>query len=187
MMWVMFQPRQFHLMVIENSNEEHIKGAMWLFPVYTFLITLFVMPIPLGGIIIHGGNTAQADYFVLNLPMQAGHSWLAMLVFIGGFSASAGLVMIESVVLSTMVLNHLIRSYLPPATDPFWPMVPVIQLIVAVSVEEHHTLAAQSADSTRSIFCFTNRASSSISGLPISDSAATGSMTMTTLFASSPS
>lgn len=108
MMWVMFQPRQFHLMVIENSNEEHIKVAMWCFPVYTILITLFVMPIALGGLIINGGNTAAADFFVLNLPLQAGHSGLAILVFIGGFSASAGMVMIESVVLSTMILNHLV-------------------------------------------------------------------------------
>ncbi|MCM2359617.1 MAG: stage II sporulation protein E, partial [Geobacteraceae bacterium] len=108
MLWVMFQPRQFHLMVIENSDEEHIKGAMWRFPAYTFLITLFIMPIALAGTIIHGGDTATADFFVLNLPLQAGHPWLAMLVFIGGFSASAGMVMVESVVISTMILNQLI-------------------------------------------------------------------------------
>jgi Na+/proline symporter len=108
MMWVMFQPRQFHLMVIENSDEAHIKGAMWLFPAYTFLITLFVVPIALGGLLLHGGDTSAADFFVLNLPLQAGHPWLAMLVFIGGFSAAAGMVMVESVVLSTMILNHLL-------------------------------------------------------------------------------
>ncbi len=108
MMWVMFQPRQFHVMVIENSHEEHIKDAMWLFAAYTFLITLFIMPIALAGIITNGGNTTMADYFALNLPLQAGHPWLAMLVFIGGFSAAAGMVIVESVVLSTMILNHLV-------------------------------------------------------------------------------
>lgn len=108
MMWVMFQPRQFHVMVIENSNETHIKDAMWRFPAYTFLITLFAMPIALGGTIINGGNTGMADFFILNLPLQTGHPWLAMLVFIGGFSAAAGMVMVESVVLSTMILNHLV-------------------------------------------------------------------------------
>jgi Na+/proline symporter len=108
MMAVMFLPRQFHVMVIENSDEEHIKKAMWYYPVYTFLISLFVMPIALGGILVNSGDTATADYFAIHLPLQAGHPWLAMLVFIGGFSASAGMVMLESVVLSTMILNYLV-------------------------------------------------------------------------------
>ena len=105
---IMFLPRQFHVMVIENADEEHIKDAMWRFPAYTFLLTLFVMPIALGGLIINGGDTAVADYFVISLPLQTGHPLLAMLVFIGGFSASAGMVMVESVVLSTMILNHIV-------------------------------------------------------------------------------
>jgi Na+/proline symporter len=108
MMAVMFLPRQFHVLVIENSSEEHIKNAMWHYPAYTFLLSLFVMPVALGGLILNGGETAAADYFALHLPLQTGHPWLAMLVFIGGFSASAGMVMLESVVLSTMILNHLV-------------------------------------------------------------------------------
>ncbi len=108
MMAVMFLPRQFHIMVIENSNEEHISAAMWRFPAYMFLINLFVIPIALGGLLLADGDTAGADYFVLHLPLQAGHYWLAMLVFIGGFSASAGMVMVSAVTLSTMILNHLI-------------------------------------------------------------------------------
>ncbi len=108
MMAVMFLPRQFHIMVIENSREEHIRDAMWRFPAYMFLITLFVIPIALGGLILSGGDAAQADYFVLEIPLQTGHLWLALLVFIGGFSASAGMVMVESVALSTMILHHLI-------------------------------------------------------------------------------
>jgi Na+/proline symporter len=95
-------------MVIENSNEKHIKGAMWRFPVYMFLINLFVIPIALGGLLLNGGDSSNADYFVLHLPLESGHPWLAVLVFIGGFSASAGMVMVESVALSTMILNHLV-------------------------------------------------------------------------------
>ena len=108
MMAVMFLPRQFHIMVTENFDEEHIKKAMWRFPAYLFLINLFVLPVALGGLLMTGGDTSQADYFVLTLPLAAGHPWLAMLVFIGGLSASAGMVMVSSVTISTMVLNHLI-------------------------------------------------------------------------------
>jgi phosphoserine phosphatase RsbU/P len=104
----MFLPRQFHIMVIENSDERHIRTAMWKFPFYLFAINLFVIPIALGGVLLSGGDVSQADYYVLNIPLQAGHHWLSMLVFIGGFSASAGMVMVSSVALATMILNHLI-------------------------------------------------------------------------------
>ena len=107
MMAVMFLPRQFHIMVVENCREEHIHKAMWRFPAYLFLITLFAIPIALAGILLNNGDTSGADFFVLQIPLESGHPWLALVVFIGGFSASAGMVMVESVALSTMILNHL--------------------------------------------------------------------------------
>lgn len=103
----MFLPRQFHIMVIENANVNHIKEAMWRFPAYMFIINIFVIPIALGGLIIHGGDASIADYFVIDLPLHFGNPYLALFVFIGGISASAGMVMISSVALSTMVLNHI--------------------------------------------------------------------------------
>ncbi|MBW2519185.1 MAG: SpoIIE family protein phosphatase [Deltaproteobacteria bacterium] len=108
MMAIIFLPRQFHIMVIENCREEHIRSAMWRFPAYMFIINLFVIPIALGGLLLFNGNTQNADFFVITLPLQFGQPWLALLVFIGGFSASAGMVMVSSVALSTMILNHLI-------------------------------------------------------------------------------
>ena len=108
MMAVMFLPRQFHIMVIENCKEEHIRSAMWRFPAYMLLINLFVIPIALAGLLLNQGSTFNADFFVITLPLQYGQPWLALLVFIGGFSASAGMVMVSSVALSTMILNHLL-------------------------------------------------------------------------------
>jgi phosphoserine phosphatase RsbU/P len=104
---IMLLPRQFHIMVIENSSEEHIKQAMWRFPAYLFIINLFVLPIALGGILLNG-DSSGADYFVLTIPQKSGHPWLSLLAFLGGFSAAAGMVMAESVAVSTMFLNHLL-------------------------------------------------------------------------------
>lgn len=108
MMAFMFLPRQFHIMVIENSDLDHVKSAMWRFPAYMFLINLFVIPIALGGLLLYHGDTSNADYFVVNIPLDAGQGWLALFAFLGGFSASAGMVMVSSVALSTMMLNHLV-------------------------------------------------------------------------------
>ena len=66
---VMLLPRQFQIMVIENSDENHIKEAMWRFPAYLFAINIFVIPIAFAGIILSGSNSG-ADYFVLTIPMK---------------------------------------------------------------------------------------------------------------------
>ncbi len=105
---VMFLPRQFHIMVTENPDESHIKKAMWQFPTYLFLINIFVIPIALAGLLVNQGDATGADYFLLTLPLNAGQPWLALLVFLGGLSAAAGMVMVSSVTLATMVLNHLV-------------------------------------------------------------------------------
>lgn len=104
---VLLLPRQFQVMVLENAHESHLDSAAWRFPAYLFLINLFIMPIAVAGILLTGSG-AGADYFVLTLPMQAGYPWLALLAFLGGFSASAGMVMVESVAVSTMLFNHVL-------------------------------------------------------------------------------
>ncbi|MBW1645865.1 MAG: GAF domain-containing protein [Deltaproteobacteria bacterium] len=105
---VMFLPRQFHIAVIENHREEHVRKAMCLFPLYIFLINLFVIPIAFGGLLRIGGPSEIADTYVLTLPLLHSQQALSVLVFIGGLSAATGMVVVSSVTLSTMLLNNLI-------------------------------------------------------------------------------
>jgi len=116
---IMLLPRQFHVMVIENSDERHIATAMWLFPAYLFLINLFVMPIAIGGILTTG-SSSNADYFVISLPQQAGYHGIALLAFLGGMSAAAGMVMVESIAISTMLLNHIFMPIIIRLTPRAW-------------------------------------------------------------------
>ncbi|MEA3241589.1 MAG: ATP-binding protein, partial [Pseudomonadota bacterium] len=105
---IMFLPRQFHMAVVENHEEKHVKIAMCLLPLYLFLINLFVIPIAFGGLLKIGGLASMADTYVLTLPLLRSKMSLSILVFIGGLSAAAGMVMVSSVTLSTMFLNSLI-------------------------------------------------------------------------------
>lgn len=100
-------PRQFHVSVVENSNKNHIKTAMWLFPAYMIAINIFVVPIAAAGLLM-GMPAENADFFVLLLPQQAGSESLTLLAFIGGFSAATGMIIITTMTLSTMASNHLI-------------------------------------------------------------------------------
>jgi sigma-B regulation protein RsbU (phosphoserine phosphatase) len=102
-----FLPRMFHMAVVENTNEKHILAAIWLFPLYLLLMNLFVMPIAFGGLLL-GFPKEQADTFVLRLPLATGHPYLALLVFLGGLSASTAMVAVASIAVTTMLLNSLV-------------------------------------------------------------------------------
>ncbi len=100
-------PRQFHIAVIERGRSDDVRTAAWLFPLYLALTSLVVIPITLAG----GGllpADVPPDLFVLALPLSEGNTALALLVFLGGFSAATGMVIVSSVALSTMVTNDLI-------------------------------------------------------------------------------
>ncbi len=112
MLAVMFLPRQFQVAVIENKNEQHLNKAIWLFPLYMLAINLFVLPIAFGGNLRFAPGTMDADLYVLTLPMAAKQEGLALLVFIGGLSAATGMVIVETIALSTMVCNDLVMPVL---------------------------------------------------------------------------
>ena len=104
---VLCLPRQFQLMVVENVDERHLKRAVWAFPAYLLAINLFVLPLALAGLLL-GGGAAQADGFVLSLPLAHGQPGLALAAFVGGLSAATGMVVVETIAVSTMVCNDLV-------------------------------------------------------------------------------
>jgi len=112
MLAIMFLPRQFQVSVIENVDERHLNKAIWLFPVYMLAINVFVLPIAFGGLLHFPHGSVDADTFVLTIPMVERQELLALLVFIGGLSAATGMVIVETIALSTMVCNDLVMPAL---------------------------------------------------------------------------
>ncbi len=112
MLAIMFLPRQFQVAVIENKDEKHLDTAIWLFPLYMLAINVFVLPIAFGGRLHFPGSVVDADTFVLTLPMAERREWIALLVYIGGLSAATGMVIVETIALSTMVCNDLVMPVL---------------------------------------------------------------------------
>lgn len=107
MLSIIFLPRQFQVSVVENTNQQHIYKAMWLFPLYLFLINLFVLPIAISGKLLLN-SSVSGDTYVLSLPLHFDHPALSLFAYIGGFSAASGMIIVETIALSTMVSNHLV-------------------------------------------------------------------------------
>jgi Na+/proline symporter/nitrogen-specific signal transduction histidine kinase len=111
MLAILFLPRQFQVMVVENVNEEHLNRAIWLFPLYLLAINIFVLPVALAGL-LQFSDAADADMFVLMLPMVEKQQLLAIFVYLGGLSAATGMVIVETIALSTMICNDLVMPVL---------------------------------------------------------------------------
>ncbi|QFU15563.1 PAS domain-containing hybrid sensor histidine kinase/response regulator [Microvirga thermotolerans] len=100
-------PRQFHMTVVENRAIEDVKRAAWMFPAYLIAINIFVIPIALGGLAVFQEGTVDRDMTVLALPLFDGAGKIAIVAFLGGFSAATAMVIVDSVAVAVMISNHL--------------------------------------------------------------------------------
>ena len=106
-------PRQFHVAIVECGDVVDIRRARWLFGGYLVLISLMVLPIAAASVSLFGaGADVAPDSYVLALPLSQNQVGLALMVYIGGFSAATGMVIVTSVALSTMVSNDLVMPLL---------------------------------------------------------------------------
>ena len=87
-------PRMFQVLVVENSDERHLATASWAFPLYLFLMSLFVMPIAVVGLSVLPAGS-NPDLFVLTAaaglrPGGAGDAGVPRRVLVGHVDGDRG-------------------------------------------------------------------------------------------------
>ena len=105
-------PRQFHMIFAENLDSKSLRTATWAFPGFLLLLNLSIPVILWAGQRL--GLGINPDYYVLGITVADGPSWLSLLAFIGGLSAASAMVIVTSIALASMSLNHLLL----PASYP---------------------------------------------------------------------
>ena len=127
-------PRQFHMIFTEGMDDRHLQTAAWGLPLYLLLLNLAIPPVLWAGQAL--GLTLDPDYFVLGVTLGHAPDGLALLAFIGGVSAASAMVIVSTLALSAMCLNHLLlpASYPDPALDLYrwllWGRRMLIALII---------------------------------------------------------
>lgn len=105
-------PRQFHMAFTENIRPGSLRIAAWGFPLFLLLLNL---PIPF---ILWAGQSlatgTDADYYVLGITLNGGSQLLTVFALLGGVSAASAMMIVTTVALSAMALNHLVL----PASIP---------------------------------------------------------------------
>ncbi len=110
-------PRQFHMAFAENLSTRALNTASWGFPLYLLLLNLAIPPILWAG--QHMNLGIDPDYYVLGIVISDQPSWLPVMTFLGGVSAASAMVIVTTLALSSMSLNHLLlpASYPDPKVD----------------------------------------------------------------------
>ncbi|MCB1802429.1 MAG: histidine kinase, partial [Gammaproteobacteria bacterium] len=110
-------PRQFHMLFAENLDARGLRTATWAMPAFLLLLNISIP------VILWAGQKLQLgmnpDYYVLGITLSNGPSWLSLLAFVGGLSAASAMVIVTSIALASMSLNHLLlpASYPDPAMN----------------------------------------------------------------------
>jgi len=112
MMAIILLPRMFHVTVVENAHRKDAQHARWFLPLYLLLFAVFVLPIAAAGLVTFPDGNIEADTFVLTLPLAYDASWLALLAYIGGFSAATSMAIMATVAVSIMVSNEIVIPFL---------------------------------------------------------------------------
>ncbi|MBD1553742.1 sensor histidine kinase [Pseudomonas typographi] len=107
-------PHMYHMAFTENLNPRALVSASWGLPLFLLLMSLAVPLILWAGLQL--GATTTPEYFTLGIGIAANQPLLALLAYVGGLSASSGLIIVTTLALSGMALNHLVLPlYQPPA------------------------------------------------------------------------
>lgn len=105
-------PRQFHMLFTENVKPRHLLTASWAFPLYLLALTLFIPPILWSAQVLQPGT--PPDYHVLGLARVTESPVLAILAYLGGISAASAMVVVSTLAIASMTLNHLVLPLARP-------------------------------------------------------------------------
>ncbi|WP_379944943.1 ATP-binding protein [Marinobacter sp. LM1] len=105
-------PHMYHMTFSENPSPRALAKASWGLPLYLLLVGL---PVPL---IVWGGQALSVDappaFFSIGVAQALESPVLTMAMYIAGLSAASGLMIVSTLALSGMVLNHVVLPLKTP-------------------------------------------------------------------------
>ncbi|MBB5320793.1 ATP-binding protein [Marinobacter oulmenensis] len=140
-------PHMYHMTFSENPSPRALAKASWGLPLYLLLIGL---PVPL---IVWGGQALSVDtpaaFFSIGVARALDQPALTLLVYTAGLSAASGLMIVSTLALAGMVLNHVVLPLRTPRdqTDIYrwlqWVKRFLIALILFFALLFHELIGRQ--------------------------------------------
>ena len=112
-------PHMFYVTFNENNRNNSLSTASWGLPLYFLLLSLPVLPILWAGIKADTG--LQVEYFPVIIGAAHDFPLFSLVGYLGGLSAASALIIVITLALSNMCLNHIILPiYQPTARNDIY-------------------------------------------------------------------
>jgi len=108
-------PHMFYMTFNEINSPRTLTLASWGLPLYFLLLSLPILPILWAG--LKTGSTVQVEYYPVVIGMEYESEFFTLFAYLGGLSAASGLIIVITLALSNMCLNHLILPIYQPSAN----------------------------------------------------------------------
>lgn len=109
-------PHMFHVIFTENINAKALKPASWGVPVILLLISIAVPPIVWSGLKLNLVDTPE--YMLIHLGNTLQSPVMSLFGYLGGLAAASGVIVVVTLALAAMCLNHLVLPVYNPTPEP---------------------------------------------------------------------
>ncbi|TGG94069.1 PAS domain-containing protein [Natronospirillum operosum] len=108
-------PHLFHLLVREQPGGISRRWLQFGMPVYALLFALPVLPVLWAGLRL--GFPSLPEYFALSIGQQLSTPWLSATLFVMVVSAAVTTLLVSTLALASMWINHGLLPYAPPRRE----------------------------------------------------------------------
>jgi PAS domain S-box-containing protein len=105
-------PHMFHMAFTENSSTRALGIASWGLPLFLLIMAIMVPPILWAGVYLEADT--PAEYYAIGIGLELESPWLAAVAFTGGLAAASGIVIVTTLAMAAMSLNHIVLPAFQP-------------------------------------------------------------------------
>ena len=131
-MAAVLMPHSFHMIFTERPNQTSFNAAAWGFPLYLLLLSIPVILILWGAQNLGIGVPLQ--YATVGIGVSLQSPQLEMLAYIGGLSAASSTIIVATLALASMCLNHLVLATYQPDTKDIYRWILMVRRLLIVGI-----------------------------------------------------
>lgn len=105
-------PHVYHILLTENDDEQMLAASRWGFPAYMLVLSACVPVIVWGALRL--GADVPPEYFAIGVGLMSRNETITILAFIAGLAAASGVLIVSTLALASMTLNHVLLPFYRP-------------------------------------------------------------------------